>query len=138
MYPPSRRALAVRPCRSLLGSAALAVALSALSGCDRPDLVGTWVGREERGAEEVYSFLPGGTGWYSVAGNRQPLTYHLRAGYPNLIEVVIGDSGRAELRRGLLQVSWDGRMRLQLGPPGGPPPEQLSSQALVLSQPATR
>jgi hypothetical protein len=124
-------------CRSLIRPAAL-VALLALTACARPTLVGTWVGRDEQGVSVVYSFHPDGTGSRTGDGGQVPLRYELREGYPNLIEIEVGSPTASQVRRGLVRIHWDGRMRMELGPAGGPAPEQLTSDALVLRQRATR
>lgn len=120
----------------LLHTAAL-VALLGGAACGRPSLEGTWAGRDDRGAAVVYSFGPRGTGFYAIGSAETPLTYRLHEGYPNLLEIVVGADG-TDVRRGLVEITRDGRMRMELGPSGGPPPPQLSHAALVLRQPATR
>jgi hypothetical protein len=118
------------------GKAGAIVVLLALSACGRPSLVGTWAGRDEAGGTVVYTFNPDGTGRLTLDAREQPMTYRVREGYPDLIEIAVGaDSART--RRGIVEIM-DGRMKLELGSPGGSPPDQLSRSALVLRQPATR
>jgi hypothetical protein len=124
-------------CRSLLCPAAL-MSLLVVVGCGRPSIEGTWMGRDEQGAAVVYSFGPSGAGSRAVGATREALTYQVRRGYPDLIEITIAGTGSPQTIRGLVQLFWDGRMNLELSPPGGQAPSQLSSKALELSRPATK
>lgn len=124
-------------CRSGLCPAARLAVLVALSACARPSVVGTWVGRDEHGGAVVYTFRSDGTGVYTVDSNDRPMRYRVAHGYPMLIEVGAAP-GAAAPRRGIVQLTWDGRMRLELGDPGEPAPIQLSRKALLLSRPATK
>jgi hypothetical protein len=120
-----------------LGPAAL-VAVLALAACSRSSIVGNWSGRDESGASVVYSFASDGTGYRMVGGAREELTYEMSVGYPNLLRVTIGQPGSAQTREGLVELRSEGVMRLELGPPGGARPEQLTARALELRRPATR
>jgi hypothetical protein len=124
-------------CRSVLCPAALVAAL-ALGACGPPELEGTWVGRDAAGETVVYDFGAAGAGSRTVGGREEPMTYRVREGYPNLIEIAVGGPDSAQMGQGIVQVTWDGRMRLELGAAGAPAPRQISASALVLRRQATR
>jgi hypothetical protein len=124
--------------RALPGVLAASLLLG-LGACRRSDLVGTWTGRDAQAAQVVYSFSPDGTGYRRTGdGPQEPLTYEVTAGYPNLIELVIGSGDQAEVQHGLVEVVSDMEIRLELSPAGEPAPRQLSDTALSLRRPATR
>ena len=123
--------------KSLIRAVAVA-ALLGLVGCARSSIVGSWSGRDEEGAVVVYSFARDGTGYRVTAGTQETLTYEMTEGYPNLLGITVGAPGGSETREGLVEIRPGGRMRLELGEPGGPRPAQLTDQALELSKPATR
>jgi hypothetical protein len=117
----------------------LAALLLALGGCQRPDLVGTWMGHDPHGVSVSYSFGPDGTGYRRTAtGPREPLAYELRLGYPNLIDVVTRRGDATQVQHGIVQIASQSEMRLELSPPGEQAPRQLSDAALSLRKPATR
>jgi hypothetical protein len=124
-------------CGGVVGPAAL-LALLALAACGPARIAGEWTGRDEENEPVAYTFGPAGTGSRSIGALQEPMTYRVREGYPTLIEIVVGDAESVGIRRGIVQVLWDGRMRLELGDPDGPAPPQLSRGALVLRRPATR
>jgi hypothetical protein len=123
--------------RCVIGPTAL-IAVLGLVGCSRPSIVGSWTGRDEDGASVLYSFARDGTGYRVIGGTQESLTYEMTAGYPNLLRITVGAPGGGETRQGLVEIEAEGRMRLELGPPGGPPPAQLTERALELRKPATR
>lgn len=115
----------------------VAAAAITLAACSRGSIVGTWVGRAG-GESVVFAFAEDGTGYRSVAGRREPFTYAFTSGYPGRIRITVNRPGTSEVRSGLARVTWDDRLELELGSPGGPAPEQLGDSALVLAKPPVR
>jgi hypothetical protein len=128
---------ATRAWKRTLGPTALVAGL-VVAGCGRTSIVGSWSGRDESGASVVYSFARDGSGYRMVGGEREPLTYAMTAGYPNLLRITVGAPESARTQKGLVEIRSEGVMRLDLGAPGGPAPEQLTAEALELRRPATR
>ena len=122
--------------RTLVPLASLA--LLGLVACGGTSIQGTWVGRDDGAKTVVYSFVSDGTGFHAVDSERERISYRLREGYRTLIELELGDGTPPQVRRGLMEMTGDGRMRLELGSPGGPSPQQLSARALTLRRLPTR
>jgi hypothetical protein len=125
-------------CRQCLFGPPVMLILLALAGCEHQSIVGTWTGQDEQNRPVTYAFAPNGTGQRIVDGLREELTYELSIGYPNLIRLTVGSKAVTDVRQGLVQITRNDEMRLELGAPGGPAPRQLSPSALILRRPPTR
>jgi hypothetical protein len=101
-------------------------------------IAGTWVGVDAAGVNILYHFDADGSGYRTVAGRRDTMSYELSRGHPDLIHLVIGRAGVGVSSRGLLQIVSPDHIRLEVSPPGEGQPAQLGPEAIDLWRPATR